>query len=293
MPDKVFCVVVTYNPDIDYFLKVVKSILVNKVGLLIVDNGSSNQSQIKSLAIKEGSHFIGLEENVGIAAAQNRGIEFSFKNSCDYIWLSDQDTIYQPEFAVQMINSFSGVENVAAIGPTFFDNNKKIVHPIFVVDPLFKKKKPVKGLNNVSHMIASGMFIPANVFSKIGLKQENLFIDWVDTEWCWRSVNNYGFNLFVNGDVEVNHTLGDSVVKIFGKTIGFRTAFRHYFIVRNALALALYSKTPSVGARIELISRAVIWLVIYPLAAPEKKLQHLKATFTGFFHGLFNRLGPK
>lgn len=290
------CIVVTYNPSIDYLSKVVKSILDNKVGLLVVDNGSFNQDVIKNIITKEDGHFIGLDENVGIAAAQNRGIEFALKHEYEYIWLSDQDTVYKRDFSKRMLNLFknsSEADDIAAIGPSFLDTNRNVLQPIVSMKPFTQKRQPEIGFNQVSHMIASGMVIPIKKIQLVGMKQENLFIDWVDMEWCWRAEYLFKQKLYVVGDVQIVHTLGDTYVNFFGRKIIMRSSFRHYFMVRNAIALAIYSRSTPFFVSLELFLKGFVWAILLPLLAPQDKLQHLKATLTGVFHGLFNRLGPK
>ena len=71
------CVVVTFNPDLDYFKTVIAKILKNEVLIYIVDNGSENINDWSSY-LSPSIVLISLEENVGIARAQNIGIQRAF-----------------------------------------------------------------------------------------------------------------------------------------------------------------------------------------------------------------------
>lgn len=290
----VACVMVSYNPIAEKIFESINSILANDVTLIVVDNGSSNRTQI--LKLVDGSPkaiFISLDVNIGIAAAQNVGIKIALDKDFEYIWLSDQDTIYEPNFSKEMIGCFKVPDdNVAAIGPSFYDTNRGSVQPIVVFSPFTTKKQPSPGLNSVSHMISSGMFIPSQKIREIGLKQDDLFIDWVDMEWCWRAENLFNQKLFVTGDVQIEHTLGDTYKNFLGRKVILRSSFRHYFMVRNAIGLSIYSKSLAPFTRVELFAKAVIWMLLLPMLAPSNKLQHLNSTVTGALHGLINRLGP-
>lgn len=101
----------------------------------------------------------------------------------------------------------------------------------------------------------------------------------------------YGYDIFVNGDVQMVHALGDSHVELLGRKVILRSPFRHYFMVRNAVSLAFYSTYLVFPVRAELFVKALVWTFLFPLLAPTKRLQHLKSTSAGFLHGLFNRLG--
>ena len=42
-------------------------------------------------------------------------------------------------------------------------------------------------LTEVNELMSSTSLIPIEMFSKVGLLEETLFIDGVDHEWCWRA----------------------------------------------------------------------------------------------------------
>lgn len=297
MPN-VTCVLITFNPDIKILERSVGSILANGARLIIVDNGSA--PPYESVTFSEGNSVLieRLGKNHGIASAQNHGIRLALAGGADFIWLSDQDSIYEPDYMVKMLLAFEtaaelGYSNVAAIAPAFYDTNRGAIQPIVRFAPFTSKFLPEPGLNHVSHVIASGMLIPASVFDVVGLKQDNLFIDWVDMEWCWRAHMKYGYDIYVNGAVQMTHSLGDCHVELFGRKIILRSPFRHYFMVRNAIAIALYSEYLALPVRLELFFKALVWTMLFPLLAPTNRLEHFKSTTTGFLHGVLNRLGPK
>lgn len=223
MSNNVFCVMVSFNPSIKDIKVSIQSVLANQVKLVLVDNGSANQHALATYVENfDGVVFIPLQENVGIAAAQNRGIEYALNNDTDYVWLSDQDSVYSTDFIVNMLLSIENLDQgrrdkIGAIYPSFFDTNRGNIQPIVRLNPFFRQYHVLPGLNNASHIIASGMLIPAQALRDVGLKLDGLFIDWVDTEWCWRAIGK-GKLILVNGDVVISHTLGDSYVNLLGKS---------------------------------------------------------------------------
>lgn len=293
----VTCILVTFNPEPKKLERSIGSILANGVHLIVVDNGST----LYKLPEFSGGGSVSitwLGDNRGIAFAQNYGIKLALERGAQFIWLSDQDSFYEPAFALKMLQGFEqaaelGYAKVAAIAPSFYDTNRGAVQPVVKFAPFTSKFMPRSGLNRVSHVIASGMFIPAAVFAEIGLKRDDLFIDWVDMEWCWRAHMRYGYDIYVNGAVQMTHSLGDCHVELFGRKLILRSPFRHYFMVRNAIAIALYSEYLVFPVRLELFFKALVWMVLFPLLAPTKRLEHFRSTMTGFIQGVFNRLGPK
>lgn len=290
------CVVVTYNPDITYFSKVIDNICANQVAVVVVDNGSQNVDVIEQLLAASSVVFKPLGKNAGIAKAQNIGIELAFAMGASHIWLSDQDTIYPADYAANMMEIVGGLEGsgspYGAIGPCFFELNRQRVEAFVRFSPYGKRFQPEPGLNSVAHLIASGMVISKAAFAAVGPKREDLFIDWVDLEWCWRA-NAKGYPVYGSGDVVIEHNLGDVMVQVASKQISVRSPFRHYFIIRNGLYLCLHDRLLPWGARLHYLLRTFAFIFCYPILAPTQKWQHLKVNLIGLWHGVIGRLGPK
>ena len=293
---RVVCVVVTYNPEIEKLFDCLKSISDNSVNIVLVDNGSSKCDDFLSLKNEiPRLEVISLPDNAGIAEAQNIGIRKSFELSPDFIWLSDQDSVYPNDFISKMLVGVEGLDEtrldrLAAIGPAFYDTNTGCLQDAVVISPNFSRFKVEKGLNQASHIIASGMVIPIQAFKKVGMKNSELFIDWVDTEWCWRAKRK-GLDIYIFGSVVMNHTLGDWFRPFFGKKVIIRSSFRHYFMVRNEIYLALYAKGLPLVARIEMILRGTARVLIIPFLVKDGKFRYLNNGVRGLCHGLIKKLG--
>jgi rhamnosyltransferase len=82
--EKVICVLVLYNPDYSITSVVIDSILPQVDTLFIADNSSIEQPahyfQRSKIAYSR------MPGNIGIAAAQNVGIEFGIKNGYKYLF---------------------------------------------------------------------------------------------------------------------------------------------------------------------------------------------------------------
>jgi len=290
-----FCIIITFEPNIETLSKVIRKIRVNSTNIIIVDNGS-----LKSRVIKErfnNNIFISLPKNIGIASAQNIGIKKAMEMGAEYIWLSDQDTFYPADYLEKMDACIQQLKTknikFSVIGPAYIELNRNKLQPFIKFNPFSEKIFPKKGIVNlISHTISSGMIIPVEVFKIVGFKDESLFIDWVDFEWCWRSIIK-GYQVVGNGDITIQHTFGDEVVSFFGKKIIIRSPFRHYFMIRNGIYLSLYSNDMTVPMRLEVFLKTTLWMFIFPLWSRKDKVEHFKATFLGFFHGLIARLGEK
>lgn len=266
--------------------------LINQSQIIrVIDNGSFNVFRFKSY---NNVLLDFLSINLGIGAAQNIGIQKAITEGAEYILLSDQDTIYPPNFVTEMvacIEKLKATGKVAAICPNFYDTNRSELCPMIVdAGPLgFKLKTATSGLHKVCFANASGMLIPAKVFAEVGLMRDDLFIDCVDTEWCTRA-EHHGYSIYCNADMVITHSLGDSAINVLGRVITQHSPLRHYYLARNSIYLALYSRYLTLNKRLFFLLRALKRVVGHAvLSAP--RLENLSKGLLGLWHGVIGRLG--
>jgi rhamnosyltransferase len=288
---RVYCVLVTYHPKEPVLREVLDSISHQATGVIVVDNTEGFEPPLEVGA----AQYLRLGQNLGIAAAQNKGIALALSQGADYIWLSDQDTLYPSGFVSEMLSCAATCKArgipFAALAPAFLDTLAGRVRPFIRHSPFIRAFIPTPGPNAVSDAIASGTLIPSGAMHTVGLMQEDLFIDWVDIEWCWRARNIHGLQIIGVGDVLIQHALGDGMVAFGGRTITIRSPIRHYYITRNAVYLAIHSSAPTAPIRIQITLRALMWTLGYPIVAPSRKWDHLRACCRGLWHGLIKRMG--
>ena len=92
--------------------------------------------------------------------------------------------------------------------------------------------------------MTSGTIVPRHVFEDIGLMDENLFIDYIDYEWCLRA-RDHRYKIYTASELILIHKLGDKSINfgLFKKPFHLNN-IRHYYIIRNALILINRSYTP-------------------------------------------------
>lgn len=118
---------------------------------------------------------------------------------------------------------------------------------------------------------------------------EELFIDYVDLEWCWRAVNK-GYKIIGNAEVSINHTLGDYRKTFLNFEVNMRTPLRHYYITRNTIYLSLRSKELPFYSRLILFVKSLKYFMGFSLLGTPH-LENLKYTSLGFLHGFRGKLG--
>ena len=282
-------VYVTYNPSLDFLTKSIDSIIEQVRKIYIIDNTPGKFVGLESF-FERGVEIIYLNDNLGISYAQNIGIKESLKNNANFIMLSDQDTCYPEKYIKSMLEVFDDNNDVAAVVPRFVDSNKSSSDGFIKILPVFFKQFfPKKGQHEIMQAIASGKILNVMYLKEIGLMDEQLFIDWVDFEWCWRARKN-GFKIIGNADVVIQHQLGDFSKNIGFREVNLRSYIRHYYITRNAFYLALYSNNLDFLHRINLFFKSFRYITGFPVLA-KPHLKNLKYVLLGFLHGVFKKLG--
>src|SRR5450830_1302642 len=224
-------ILITYNPDINFFKLQIKALIEQLDYLIVIDNDSALQHEIqKIVSLTSGSiAFEGLDDNYGLSAAQNIGIKRASKLYATHIVLFDQDSLIEQGFIKGLLEAetvlFAAGKKVGAVGPLFFDPVTNGVYPATVYMGPFLKRVSLNKPNSeveATYVIASGCLISMNALNQVGLMNDQLFIDYIDVEWSLRA-KHFGFNVYMTSRAKMAHTIGDNRVSIFGRTISIHS----------------------------------------------------------------------
>jgi rhamnosyltransferase len=140
----------------------------------------------------------------------------------------------------------------------------------------------------VTQIISSGMMIDLSKLELIGFKDERLFIDGVDHEWCWRA-KTQNLLVAIANNVEMVHKLGDGRSKFAGITYKVGSPIRLYYQFRNILILTRRGYVPTYWK-----TRNVLVLPIRFFAnslLQSNKRERIKFMLCGLLDGLLKRDG--
>lgn len=260
--------------------------------IIIVDNGSNNVQQIKLAFLSSKVVLISLKENLGIAAASNLGAREAINLGADLLIFSDQDTVYPDDYRKTIESCFEAPSQNFLIVPQFFDVIKNELSPFLdPQQPLSIIKILDEPLTPILHAIASGMAMRCSTFKALNGFNEDLFIDWVDFEFCWRA-RNENFEVYCCRDLIIQHLLGDGQKSFFGRKITLRSWRRHYFMIRNELYLALFGKYTPNRLRRPMIFRSLRRFFFMPFLFPGNFYLYVFAGVLALVHAVSSRLGP-
>lgn len=243
----VTAIIVTYNPEEDLLRRQNTSLASQVDSIIYVDNGSENVEIVKELA--EETSFIENKKNLGLAKAQNQGIELARLQKADFVLLFDQDSVPPAGFVDGLLHCYtekSNANRVALVGPAIRNliNNSHENDKGVVFKGLAIKKVDVYEATEVSYCIASGSLMPMTAIEEVGDLCEEMFIDGLDVEWCLRAKSK-GYKIFQTNSTYLDHCLGDGTKR----RIMSHSPQREYFIMRNSILMARMKHIP-MGYRI-------------------------------------------
>lgn len=230
---KVGIIVVIYEPNIEQLVKILEIVDSSSYSIIVVDNSSSDFCR-KKLCSLETVHYCYLKGNRGIATAQNYGIRMCKKLDLDYVAFFDQDSAFDNELLKGLKESYEYLVSkgyrVGFVAPVISAHSKSNLD--------IRKNKSIVDNDYVQVNIyqSSGMFTSMEVLKDVGFMRDELFIDLVDNDFCWR-LKSKGYRLYKDFNSRMYHEPGAEKVRILGFN-GFRPSpFRWYFLARNTIYL--------------------------------------------------------
>ncbi|MFT3944835.1 MAG: glycosyltransferase family 2 protein [Ancrocorticia sp.] len=120
---RVVAVVVTYRPE-DDCRELLDALGAQCAAVVVIDNGSGAQfvAGLAGACAASGAEFVGLSQNVGIAAAQNCGIERARELGATHVLLSDDDSLPPENMVARLLEGFTvggavtGIDAVVGAG---------------------------------------------------------------------------------------------------------------------------------------------------------------------------------
>ena len=164
------------------------------------------------------------KNNLGIAAALNRLMQWGYDRNYKWMLSLDQDSVCDKNYVVRMMPYLDIESKLGIIAPVIVDRNVGVVG-----------HNPVESYMHVNTCITSGAISRISAWKEIGKYDESMFIDSVDFEFCYR-MRKYGYGVIQVRDVKLLHELGESKKKRFFLwkiDVTGHSSFRKYYIARN------------------------------------------------------------
>jgi len=240
MKSDVCAIIVTYNAG-KKLLACLRSIKHQVEEVVFVDNGSDEETV--SLLNDIGSTYDGVKifynpENLGIAAALNIGVRYCLSRGYKWILTLDHDSEATPDLVEKLVGAYEelrkrGTENIAIVAANLFDTN---IRSFMTRQEWFKGDDVRQG----NRALTSGSLFNAAVFEQVGFFNDDLFIYYVDDDFCLRCTSK-GWGIYKCRSAVLLHQEGVKEVREFlWKKFIYRNydSSARYYISRNAVHMA-------------------------------------------------------
>ena len=180
-------------------LRSLENVLYENLRILVVDNGSTDDSLAAIRSASAGTEIIETGQNLGFAGGNNVGIKHLLASRPEYILLLNNDTLVEPDFLLQLVARMERDPGSGAAGGTICYHPE--VDSIWYAggDYVFWRAtgihrfldKPRAIVDNlrtadVSFITGCLMLIRASVLEEIGLLDERFFMYTEDLEFSLR-----------------------------------------------------------------------------------------------------------
>lgn len=214
--------------------------------IMLVDNGSSeNSTQLISEKYPE-VNYIFSKENLGFSGGNNLGIRAS---NGEYLFFVNNDAEVTEGCIETLLQLFNSLSQLGIVSPQIcydpkLTNNQQIiqyagathVHSMTARNEILGEKQIDKGQFNIAKETAyvhgAAMMIKREVIDNVGVMPEEFFLYYEELDWS-EQIRNAGYKVYVEPNALVYHkeslTVGkDSTLKTY-----YHTRNRIFFVRRN------------------------------------------------------------
>jgi GT2 family glycosyltransferase len=187
-----------------------------RLGVLAVDNASTDGSGHLLEQALGPSRVIGLQENVGFAGAVNSALGTEVAGQADYLLLLHDDTVLAPDAVTRMVQAAERVEGAGIVGPKVldWDHPRQLRSIGMFTDRFGYPYSPLEEdeidqgqydrIREVLFVSSCAMLVAGPVQRHIGPPDERYGTRDEDLDFCWRA-RLAGFRVVVTPFAEARH----------------------------------------------------------------------------------------
>lgn len=222
--------------------------------LVVVDNGSSDDSVAQIRAAFPAAHLVETGKNLGFAGGCNRGIREALARGAEFVFLINNDTTFTPDCVEHLVAQTQGDVGmtIPAIyytsAPTTIWSLGGIRHrwtweKTDDTDAALKRAQH-NGTLERDYVPGCGLLLRRDVLEQVGLFDETFFMYYEDMDFSWR-VRAAGFRILLVPAAQMWH-------KVSVSSGGSNSPNERYWMARSSV---LFFRKYVHGAR---------WLIVAP-----------------------------
>ncbi|MCH9630962.1 MAG: hypothetical protein S4CHLAM37_09730 [Chlamydiia bacterium] len=202
-------------------LSSLKNLTYRKHHVIVVDNGSSDDSALEIKKHYPDVTLIENEENLGFAEGNNVAIRYALEKGFDGIFLLNNDTAVEPDILDELVKG-SKKHPKALLGAKIYLysqrdtydhlggmwNEKKASFDLIAAREV-DDHKTYEDFFPVDYICGCALFAKSEVFKKVGLLDARFFLFWEESDFCTRA-KEYGYKNLICPKAKVYHKVSAS-----------------------------------------------------------------------------------
>jgi GT2 family glycosyltransferase len=241
---QVACIILNWNrwQDTIECIAALKQSTYACLTVVVVDNGSSNDSVPRIRAAYPDVLLLESGDNLGFAGGNNVGIRYALAHGADFIWLLNNDTKPAPQALPALVAKALTDRRIGAVASICYYAEKPSAVEAWAGGRVnlwigYGRNSTVPREDDWFHWLnGTSMMIAPAALREAGLLDEGFFLYWEDTEFCLR-LRKKGWRLAAASDSRVLHRVNAS-------TGGNKLMLDRYQTASGLRLLRLHSPVP-------------------------------------------------
>lgn len=261
---RVVCILVNWNgwQDTIECLDALKEEDYPDLDVIVVDNGSSNDSVARIRNAHPDVLLLESPKNLGFAGGNNIGMRYALAHGADFIWLLNNDTKPAKDALSKLVFKALGDPKIGAVGSVCYYADRPSTVQVWAgatanmwMGYAKNYTEPQKD-ESLDALYGASMLIARPALEQVGLLDEGFFHYWEETEFSLR-LRKAGWRLAAAPDSCILHKVGAS-------TDGYNPVLDRYFTTSGLRILRLHAKIPVFS---------MLWFVAVRLASRAFRLR--------------------
>jgi len=239
--------------------------------IIVVDNGSSDDSVARIRAAYPGVTLLETGANLGYAGGNNVGIRHALTHGAEAVCVLNNDVTVDPGFLAPLLAALQSGPDVGIVTPLVAEQSD--AGRVWALGSALNRRTgevsrlhagesvaPWRGREPFAVEIASGaaMLAKREVFQCVGLMDESFFLYYEEVDWCLQ-VGQANFRILAVPSSVVWHKVS--------ATLGTTSPLIDYYMLRNHLRLVSrhWRGLQSTYLRVRIVLRNVLTILAYTL----------------------------
>jgi GT2 family glycosyltransferase len=251
----VTCILLNWNGwrDTVECLKALKECRYQNLTIIVVDNGSNNDSVARIRAAHPDVLLLESKKNLGFAGGNNIGIRYALTQGTEYVWLLNNDTEPAPDALSALVAKALTDRRIGAVASICYYADKPSTVQVWAGARInlwtgYGRNNTEPQPDNWFHSLyGASMLVACPAIQDIGMLDEGFFHYWEETEFCLR-LRKRGWLLAAAPESHVLH-------KVAASSDGNSLILDRYFTTSGLRILRLHSQAPHLAMFIFLTVR--------------------------------------